>query len=376
MGMDRRQVEFAVAEGFEKLIKGLPDEELDLEQGVEPDETMRREAFARRYLEKLINIEIPVPRLDEDGLKRLLRPDITPPPVEEGPPWLSQVSTAANAALQIARVMFLAIILGLVLLPWLDHIEHMTPAAGQTIEAAKRVGSPGPATPSTGETVTPRPAVDTPGRAPMTVDLPIQELDPEDMPGAGRWLWWGPTVVLIAFSLLWMVGMAARRRDRLVQDSPRFALALDAVEPLLLARLMTLRLIKRFQNRMRYLAERMRTQKPDTDWVAGLLYRVGRLVGKPLVPDTWFGGGESTLIPEEALILLGAIEQFSPAAFRSAPARFFRNLEESRPEAWQQTSDAYRSVRAAGTEPLNWPTEENIRLYRDFALPLLQDRRA
>jgi tetratricopeptide (TPR) repeat protein len=34
--------------------------------------------------------------------------------------------------------------------------------------------------------------------------------------------------------------------------------------------------------------------------------------------------GASITGTEEALILLGAIEQFSPAAFRSAPARFFR----------------------------------------------------
>ena len=171
-----------------------------------------------------------------------------------------------------------------------------------------------------------------------------------------------------------MVGTAARRRDQLVQDSPRFALALDAMEPLLLARLMTPRLIKRFQNRMRYLAERMRSQRPDSDWVAGLLHRFGMLLGKSLVPETWFASDESTLIPEEALILLGAIEQFSPAAFRSSPASFFKDLEESGSDAWQRTAAVYGAARA-GAEPLAWPTEENIRIYRDFALPLLQDQR-
>jgi WD40 repeat protein len=369
MGMDRRQVEFAVGEGFEKLVKGLPDEELELDPGTAPDDTLRQQVFARRYLEKLVNIEVAVPRLDEEGLRRLLRPDRLVPAVDEGPEWLPKVSAGARAVLQISRVMFLAIIVGLALLAGLDHLPRAsTSSTPGVIENPPRQLSP-EATSAATVSVTSPLATRSPRVEPATIDLPIRELAPEADQGRARWLWWGPMVLVVAFSALWVIGMATRRRDSIVQDSPHFARALDAVEPLLTIRLMTPRLVKRFQNRMRYLAERMRTHQPDTDWVAGLLHRVGRLFHRSLVPTAWFAGDENTLIPEDALILLGAIEQFSPKAFSASASHFFANLEDSlnadqvAQEAWKKTMSAYRAAE------LNWPAEDHIRVYRDIVLP-------
>jgi hypothetical protein len=214
----------------------------------------------------------------------------------------------------------------------------------------------------------------------LEVDLPIIPLDRNNVPGTRQWLWWGPTAALLAMSLLWLVGLAARRRDTVVQDSPKFVRALEAVEPLLSARHLTPRLVKRFQNRMRYLAERMRTQQPDTDWVAGLLRGVGRITGRTLVPDSWFSNRDHPLIPEEALILLGAIEIVAPDAFRGEASTFWARLGNSlagtsETEGASATLGAWKSTEVAfsrGDQQLDWPTDDQIRLYQEFVVPLLR----
>jgi hypothetical protein len=311
MGMDRRQVEFAIGEGFKDIVEGLPDEELGLPlEGLPSDEAfrtrVRQQAFARHYLEKLVNVEVPVPTLDDAGLRGLLRPDQATSPFEEGPHWLPGVKRAASMSLQVSRVMFFAVLLGLALTAGLDYVGHMpreTQPGQSSRPPAPEVPVESPTAPQPAPPIAPTQSLTAP---PMEVDLPIIPLDRNNVPGARQWLWWGPTAALLAMSLLWLVGLAARRRNMVVQDSPKFVRALDAVEPLLSARCLTPRLVKRFQNRMRYLAERMRTQQPDTDWVAGLLRRVGRITGRTLVPESWFLNRDRALIPEEALILLGA----------------------------------------------------------------------
>jgi hypothetical protein len=75
---------------------------------------------------------------------------------------------------------------------------------------------------------------------------------------------------------------------------------------------------------------------------------------------------DPVLMPEEVLILLGAIEQFNSGAFRAEPAQFFEKLHEdeadnpSRLTSLKRTMKAYRDA-----DNLVWPTEEHIRLYRN-----------
>ena len=387
MGMDRRQVEFAIGEGFKDIVEGLPDEELDLpSDGMPSDEAVRarvrQQAFARHYLEKLVNVEVPVPTLDDDGIRGLLRPDQATSPFEEGPHWLPAVRRAASMSLQVSRVMFLAVLLGLALTAGLDYVDHIPRETSQPGQASGEAQVP---TVPVGSAKAPQPA---PPQAapqiltapPLDVDLPILPLDRNNVPGARQWLWWGPTAALLAMSLLWLVGLAARRRSTVVQDSPKFVRALEAVEPLLSARCLTPRLVKRFQNRMRYLAERMRTQQPDTDWVAGLLRRVGRITGRTLVPDSWFSNRDLALIPEDALILLGGVELVAPNTFRGEASTFWDRLRKSLADASEiegagATRNAWKSTEAAFRQrdrQLDWPTDDQIRLYQEFVVPLLR----
>jgi hypothetical protein len=78
LGMDRRQVEYCVGLGFEKLVEGLPDDELLYEDELVYDnegrvlKSAKQRAFARHYLEKLVNIEVPVPALTDEALEAML----------------------------------------------------------------------------------------------------------------------------------------------------------------------------------------------------------------------------------------------------------------------------------------------------------------
>ena len=75
LGMDRRQVEHCVGVGFEDIVEGLPDDELMFVVGDKNDAAGRRRAFARHYLEKLINIEVPVPKLTQPQALAILGAD-------------------------------------------------------------------------------------------------------------------------------------------------------------------------------------------------------------------------------------------------------------------------------------------------------------
>ena len=53
MGMDRRQVEFAIGEGFKDIVEGLPDEELDL-----PSDGMQMKPFALGCASRRLRVTI------------------------------------------------------------------------------------------------------------------------------------------------------------------------------------------------------------------------------------------------------------------------------------------------------------------------------
>jgi hypothetical protein len=64
---------------------------------------------------------------------------------------------------------------------------------------------------------------------------------------------------------------------------------------------------KRYQNRMRYLAARLRLQTHEPDRIDSLLHWLGRKLlslKRPLVPPAWFEELPRQAIPEPTLVLL------------------------------------------------------------------------
>jgi len=388
MGMDRRQVEFAVGLGFKDVVEGLPDDELDLHLNPESRHTPmvqhRRQAYARRYLEKLVNIEVAVPTMDQDALRALLGLEPDPAtgapviaPFASGPGWLARTQRVVRGALANAPALAVLVVLGLATSYWLELRQYeRAPAA-----APAAISTPAPrldraAAPGTGaasaaagapSSQAAQPAQDAPAR---DITLVYATTNKSAVPGRGEFLWWGLSWLALLLAGIVGFGLWAQRRDSDVKDSPDFARALDAVQPLLALSCSTPRLVKRFQNRMRYLAERLRRQRPDIDWIAALVHAVERLLGRSWLPAAWFEAADTSLLPEDVLILLGAVEQAAPAAFRAADAALFSRPPADLPpggeEAWHRTIQKYNDLK------LRAPTPDHIRAYRDFVLPLLR----
>jgi hypothetical protein len=318
LGMDRRQVEYCVGLGFEKLVEGLPEDELLYAGEETADKAGKQRAFARHYLEKLINIEVPVPALDDRATDALLLRGIQHDQVHEddGPAWLQATKRIYAATYQIARVGLLAFLVGMILPGVLDRFREPAPIAeGPSASSGVQPGGIMKGKPELGSVSTPQ------QDQPQDINFELAKVEVQvpqptrSMPDARRWLWWGPTILLTVLALLFGAAAIARRERRIVKDSPAFASALRCVKPLLNAVNATPRALKRYQNRMRYLAARLRPATHEPDEIDSVLFWIGRWIGRPLVPKTWFEEGPPQVIREPALILLGAIELFAPKAF-------------------------------------------------------------
>jgi hypothetical protein len=176
--------------------------------------------------------------------------------------------------------------------------------------------------------------------------------------------------LLIGVALLFGGAAVFYRERQIVRDSPEFATALRCVKPLLTAINATPRAIKRYQNRMRYLAARLRPPVHEPDRIDVLLHWLGSRLGRQLVPSAWFEERPRQAISEPALILLGAVELFAPKAF-TKPAELFTSLEHTTPgdeqsidrsAAWVRVRDAFAE------EDLAMPTAAEVARYAVFVL--------
>jgi len=202
----------------------------------------------------------------------------------------------------------------------------------------------------------------------------LRETKPDELPDAYRWIWWLTSTLVILIAILWGVAAILRRQKSILRDSPEFASALSAVEPLLSTRLATPRAIKSWQNRMRFIAERMCPAGRDVDELDRLLHWLGGKIGRQWVPDSWFGPTPKPKPSEPALILLGAIEAVDPRAFRSPPDSVMSNFQmqtmqeaskDSLAPAWRKVTDEFNLQ--FPNNPSAWPDKDDIRRY--MALP-------
>ncbi len=304
LGIDRKQIEHAVGLGFKDIVDGLPDRELGGAMLPAADATdpavrtvARRRAFARRYLEKLINIETAVPPLQPDAAVSML--------VEEGPEpdadprWLAPFKTTASFFLDFCRTAAFAALIGggaaLLLQPFATP-ELGGAAVPSTISrpGSATVAAPTPTNGGTGQ----------PDLAPAPAEKPFRfqpaewQAERELMP---RWAWWAGDVLLVIFLLLFLLVDLARRRMDIEKDSSAFADTLRKVTPSVHAVNPTPRAVKLFENRMRYLAARLdadaNPHRPD------ILDRIVRR----FLPAGWFDRKPPAL-DETKLLILGANE--------------------------------------------------------------------
>ena len=250
---------FLVSSGDCYILLGIAPEQLmtiidkDLGPGIE----------AKSYLEKLINIEIPVPTLDEgDGVEVL----------EAGSPTPSEGGAKWRAAVKIALVVTL---FGGILWTgqWIGSQVAEDHAAQVARATTSRVAPDAPAPPpdtrdNIGQSLEAQP----PDSAAIVIEeeppAPKVWVVPGDAGGRENWPAYlvAAVIVLLAGFLMW--DRLRRTRLAVVRDTPNFSRALRIWFNVIQINNKTPRALKRYLNRLRYLAMRQRVSRTsdEVDW--------------------------------------------------------------------------------------------------------------
>jgi photosystem II stability/assembly factor-like uncharacterized protein len=293
LGLDLHRVERCVGLGFRDVAEELVDDPTN-EANNDGGKTRRAE-FARQYLEKLINIEVPVPQPRSEQSEHLIVP---PEPVAPAPLlwWQNLLQLATPLVRKVSPWLLAAavVVAGF----WLGA-KQFSPQS----EAPNNTTPPPKAAPSD---TTSRLAPSTSSTQPTRRDTPADSsrgtgelIQPQKEPTSF-------TFVYVALAM--MIGLGIWRlsipTDLVVKDSPEFIDALKIWHPLLIAKRNTPRSVKRFVNRVRYFAMR---QSAETE---------GRSIWQRLL--IWAGlrheekVKEDKAIPESSLVALSAIHHFEP----------------------------------------------------------------
>ena len=244
LGMARDKVQPAVGLAFKEMAA-----EMDLPPGstLTGDEAARerRKELAHDYLDKLINFEVAVPRQSADASLRALTREETPVAKQ----WwhIDPLRAASIAALSAITVLLpLSMLFSGITAATMAYV-HESEHDRQYI--VRRAFERKPIEPS----------------APAPATAPVQANAVSTQPGTiaraaevrDRWMYWPIFVPLI--TLLWIVIWLLRRADdEVVRDSDEFTEALKIWHPVLYEHLRTPRAMKRFKNKLRFAASRVR----------------------------------------------------------------------------------------------------------------------
>ncbi|MBV9849154.1 MAG: hypothetical protein JO250_05640 [Armatimonadetes bacterium] len=340
MGMAMERVERCVALGFKDVAEEIqgedaaassppPQEQKAASNGngaaapagngtTEAGRKARAE-FARQYLEKLINIEVPVPTAEAQRYLALMVPEEKQPPKTEEEKERAKSQERAQMlrrAAAAAAPILLTLLLGGLLYGSFQLGDHLfpkpagvptntAPALGKT-QPQDKGGKPKPPTPPPASTT---PAVVTPG---------VERHQP----------WYVYMGCMIAFAVLLAVGLWGLSReldkDVVIHDSEKFTEAIRFWQPLLFEKTKTPRSLKRFMNRVRYYAMRERIPEPRVTLGAQVLTLLGRrpelqiVEGRPERPEP---------MPEDVLVGLAAIQHCYPQFWQESNNDCKRFLE-------------------------------------------------
>lgn len=267
MGIEREMVKRCVGLAYADIARELVD--LDptpaaAVPGLEPKKVPLW-VFAEQYLEKLINIEVPVPEPAEEESQRLIAPaaerdergraeqivDRTLAMVRRTAPWALAASALTASYL-----------IGLIVLepqPSGRSVTISTPVAPAPGDLS--AGTPGEASIGAGAT------------APLVREKEVISFTPGRPQRTRIWLLWCSLCGVLLFGAA--VFRVAQRPEIFVKDSDEFEAALRGWHPLVAARRNTPRALKRFVNEVRYYAMSQRTQAPALSPVHRLLALLG-----------------------------------------------------------------------------------------------------
>jgi hypothetical protein len=271
LGLDENKVKAAIADSYKDMTLQLEDSEPPGAAEPSPSELRRRRLvalneFASRYLEKLIHLVVPVPRSREDTVELLLglkRADAGPPQVETWRTVVRTISGMLSTALVVALLIASAWLGATLVTRSLPTVAAST-AAPSTVPGAAVTGTPSspPVVPDASAAAT--------LRSPLTgAPVSSAELSNAGLGARGVLGTVPPAAVVAAFALLLIIisiqFLPRLQIEPVVSDSPDFQEALRIWIDGISKTRETPRAIKRFVNRLRFMAMRLRDLSTEAD---------------------------------------------------------------------------------------------------------------
>ena len=280
LGLDLNRVESYVTEGFKDV---------------------KEEGFARQYLQKLINIEVPVPQPNEQQSRNLIAPKARAhEPARSW--WVAAFRKAPQFLPKLLPPVIVAatLIVGFLLGKSLFPDETKEPSTQTASASSAKIDSTATAVAQVDTTRTARRSdAETPERATDAGKfIPGQQAQPV--------LTWA----FIALALIMLLGAwrLSIPSDVIVKDSPEFEEALRIWHPLIMAKHNTPRSVKRFVNRVRYFAMQ---QSAETE-MQSVWQKLAVWVGIKQKEEA----RQAEAVPESILVALSAIHHFNAALFK------------------------------------------------------------
>jgi KAP family P-loop domain len=310
MGLARRPVEACVGLSFSRVAEEMTAPSTDPEKTESP--ASLRSRFARQYLDKLINIEIPVPATD--GRAEGMIAGINPRRQPRARSWRSALPT-------------LATLLGVMVIYGTFNLARTISAPVQLAEiGGKQTQADRPVTRSTQPVGTePRSSTTSPPRTPIApaagdaAKVPAPPVLVSALPTVPKAKTFAPFALMGIFALIAIAYVVLTRRAGLVvQDSPEFLRALDVWKEFIVRTHPTPRAIKRFMNRVRCTAMRIHPVAPGEPLWSLLLRRAGtrsawvRSLFAGVLPELPSIHDADISLRESSLVALTAIYDTSP----------------------------------------------------------------
>ncbi len=311
MGLAKEQVEACVGLAFEKIAEEI--EEMAVEQpenanlaenaNLEQKAKRRRIEYARQYLRKLINIEIPVPKPSLAQAQRLLTGGAAKEQtMADVPTWRRGIETLVQMKAFIPAVLLAGFLVG----PYFFVHWFMQPPASGMQESV--IVGPPQAKGDSPSPIQPQPDDDAPlnsGTGPTEGTRSVI-FRPAETATNRPW-------VLIALPILGVFMLAgwwalSQRPELIVKDSTDFRDALAAWHPVIHRAAPTPRELKRFLNRVRYFAMRQRPQEENSTVWQQIVRRFQGKATPQVSPAA--SDSKDRRIPEDLLVALAALHQF------------------------------------------------------------------
>lgn len=297
-GMATNRVQAALALSFEKIAQEMTELDsatqslLTAEEKAELERTRRRR-YARDYLEKLINLEIAVPDAPSDEPHSLLEED-------------QADSTQKPDLLKLLGVVVITFIcVGVLAYTWHSGQHYQFPVATTlTHENATKSTDTTPPSKGASNTKAGQSAPTETNLVRPTRGNPYPLTEAVDTHNNIAFTVVIITLFVVAIGFTYAL-FRLRRNLYTVQDSPAFEASLAAWSPLVQRHRKTPRALKRFANRLRYLAMLQQAQRLDHSGWDALPKRLKEWLGISITPDPT--SKTQTRIAEHRIVALGAL---------------------------------------------------------------------